>query len=134
MSRGKARYASTLSTIQRKKTPTNPLRKLEYEKEQAMMKKILQQEEMAKKRAAYREKKKQLDDEELKSFIKGNVQKQVQENEKNYFKFTKDLSIQRAIENIQMIEEMSKKNDKIQTRFLKNTVVNNILDRKKELN
>lgn len=89
---------------------------------------------MAKKRAAYKERKKQKDEEEMKNYLKENVHKQVQKNDKDYFKFTKELSIQRAIESIQMIEEMSKKNDQIQTRFLKNTVVNNILDRKKELN
>lgn len=33
-----------------------------------------------------------------------------------------------------MIEEMSKQNDKIETRFLKNTILDNLLDRQKNLN
>jgi hypothetical protein len=58
----------------------------------------------------------------------------VHKAERKGFRHTKDVTIERTVEVISMLEKMAEENKKIDTRFIKNTVVNNLLDRKKELN
>ena len=84
--------------------PTNPLRKLEYDKEQKILKLIKDQEDQAKRRKTIKEIKKKKDDEEFHKYVKDGLNEKVEKNEKKYFKYTKDLTIQRSIEVIKLIE------------------------------
>ena len=114
----------------RKRTPINPTRKKEYEKEKEVVKKINEQIEIQNQRKTLKLKQQMEKEEKHKQELTLHMRKDVMRNQKRAHKYVKSYAVSKAAEVISIIEKMAMGNQlNIETKTIKNTVINNLVDR-----